>query len=84
MTGLDMIATGGLVLLGLILMLLSLQFMRLRDVWKLMINCRTTMRWARIQEMENRELRSALRAHKAQVEQLKGNLNALQASQPSA
>ncbi|SEM95679.1 hypothetical protein SAMN04487857_107207 [Pseudomonas sp. ok272] len=80
MTGLDMIATGALVLLGLILMLLSLQFMRLRDVWKLMLNCRTTMRWARIQEMENRELRSALRAHQAQVEQLKGSLSALQAS----
>lgn len=72
MTGLDMVTTVSMVLLVLILMLLSLQFLKLRDVWELMINCRTTMRWARIQELENRQLRLELRAEKARIEQLKG------------
>lgn len=81
MTGLDMVTTGAMVLLVLILMLLSLQFLKLRDVWELMINCRTTMRWARIQELENRQLRLELRAEKARIEQLQG---AQKASEPTA
>ncbi|WP_458369106.1 hypothetical protein [Pseudomonas mandelii] len=81
MTGLDMVTTGAMVLLVLILMLLSLQFLKLRDVWELMINCRATMRWARIQELENRELRLELRAEKARIEQLQG---AQKASEPTA
>lgn len=81
MTGLDMVTTGAMVLLVLILMLLSLQFLKLRDVWELMINCRTTMRWARIQELENRQLRLELRAEKARFEQLQG---AQKASEPTA
>lgn len=81
MTGLDMVTTGAMVLLVLILMLLSLQFLKLRDVWELMINCRTTMRWARIQELENRQLRLELRAEKARIEQLQGGQKA---SEPTA
>lgn len=81
MTGLDMVTTGAMVLLVLILMLLSLQFLKLRDVWELMINCRTTMRWARIQELENRQLRLELRAEKARFAQLQG---AQKASEPTA
>lgn len=36
------------------------------------------VRWARIWEMENRELRSALRAEKAHIEQLQRKLVILQ------
>jgi hypothetical protein len=40
--------------------------------------CRQDARWARIWEMENRELRSALRAEKAHIEQLQSKLVILQ------
>jgi predicted RNase H-like nuclease (RuvC/YqgF family) len=42
------------------------------------------MRWAQIQETENKELRSALRAEKAHVEQLKRKLDLLQALIPAS
>jgi len=71
---LDMVSMVALVLLGLILVVLVFQYLRLRGMWRMMLDCRTSVRWARIWEMENKELRSALRAEKAHVEQLKRKL----------
>lgn len=84
MNALDVVSAGALVLLGLILLILLFQYLRLRGIWKMMLVCRTATRWARIWEMENRELRSALRAEKAHVEQLQGKLKILQSLIPSA
>lgn len=81
---LEVVSTGALVLLGLILLMLLFQYLRLRGIWQMMLVCRTATRWAHIWEMENRELRSALRAEKAHVEQLKGKLVILQALIPAA
>lgn len=84
MNMLDMVSIGALALLGLILLILLLQYLKLRGIWQMMLACRTTTRWARIQEMENKELRSALRAEKAHVEQLKRKLVLVLALIPSA
>lgn len=80
MTTLDAVSTGALLLMGIILLVLLLQYLRLRDIWQLLLGDRDLTRWARIWETENRELRSALRAEKAQVEKLKEKLTVLQAS----
>ncbi|WP_247254593.1 hypothetical protein [Pseudomonas moorei] len=84
MSTLDALSIGALVLLGLILLILLLQSLRLRGIWQMMLACRTATRWARIWEMENRELRSALRAEKAHVEQLQGKLKILQSLLPTS
>ncbi|WP_166363089.1 hypothetical protein [Pseudomonas akapageensis] len=84
MTTLDAVSTGASLVLALILLVLLLQYLRLRDIWQLLLGARDFTRWARIWETENRELRSALRAEKAQVEELKEKLTVLQASVPTA
>ena len=71
---LDMVSMVALVLLVLILVVLVFQSFKLRNLWQMMLNCRASVRWARIWEMENKELRSALRAEKEHVEQLKRKL----------
>jgi hypothetical protein len=38
------------------------------------MGCRTATRWAKIREMENRELKRALRAERARVAELRGRL----------
>ena len=63
-------STGALLMMGTILLVLLLQYLRVRELWQMAIACRKDVRWARIWEMENRELRSALRAEKAHIEQL--------------
>lgn len=78
MNTLDVVTTGTLGLLGLILLMLIFHYLRLRGIWQALLVCRTATRWARLWEMENRELRSALRAEKAHVEQLQGKLTILQ------
>jgi predicted RNase H-like nuclease (RuvC/YqgF family) len=45
--------------------------------------CKAACRWARFREVENKELRSALRAEKAHVEQLQRKLVLLQDLMPS-
>lgn len=75
---LDVVSVTALLLSVLILMVLLLQYLRVRDIWKKIIDCQKSARWARISEMENRELRSAIRAHKAHVEQLQRKLVLLQ------
>lgn len=83
MSALDVVSVGAWVLLGVILLVLVMQAMRLREIWQMMLNCQKTARWATIWEMENKELRSALRAEKAHVEQLKGKVVILQALVPA-
>ena len=63
-------STGALLMMGTILLVLLLQYLRVRELWQMAIACRKDVRWARIWEMENRELRSALRAEKEHVKQL--------------
>ena len=83
MSTLDVVSKGALMLLGLILLVLWIQTLRLRDIWQVMLGCQQAARWASIWEMENKELRSALRAEKEHVEQLKGKLVILQSLIPA-
>ncbi|WP_324742304.1 hypothetical protein [Pseudomonas veronii] len=70
----EAVSTGALLMMGVILLVLLLQYLRLRELWKMALGCQKNTRWARIWEMENRELRSALRAEKAHIEQLQRRL----------
>ena len=72
------VSTGALVMMGVILLVLLLQYLRLRELWQMALACRKDARWVRIWEMENRELRSALRAEKEHVKQLQRKLVILQ------
>jgi predicted RNase H-like nuclease (RuvC/YqgF family) len=67
-----------------IALVLVIQYLKLQDIWQLIVDCKSKMRWAQIQESENKELRSALRAEKAHVEQLKRKLDLLQALIPAS
>ncbi|BAW25737.1 TPA: hypothetical protein VDV84_001436 [Pseudomonas aeruginosa] len=78
MTMSEAVSTGALVLIGMILTVLLMQYLRLREIWHVALACRKDARWARIWEMENRELRSALRAEKRHIEQLQSKLMILQ------
>ncbi|MNE59084.1 hypothetical protein D3C80_1541570 [compost metagenome] len=71
-------STGALLMMGTILLVLLLQYLRVRELWQMAIACRKDVRWARIWEMENRELRSALRAEEEHVKQLQRKLVILQ------
>ena len=74
----EAVSTGALLMMGAILLVLLLQCLRLRELWKMALDCQKKVRWARIWEVENRELRSALRAEKAHIEQLQRKLVILQ------
>jgi hypothetical protein len=74
----EAVSTGALVLIGVILKVLLMQYLRLREIWHVALACRQDGRWARIWEMENRELRSALRTEKAHIEHLQSKLVILQ------
>ena len=84
MTMSEAVSTGALVLIGVILVVLLVQYLRLREIWHLVLACRQDARWARIWEMENHELRSALRAEREHVAQLQRKLELLQALVPVA
>lgn len=84
MTTSDAISTGALVTMAAIALVLVIQYLKLQDIWQLIVDCKSKMRWAQIQESENKELRSALRAEKAHVEQLKRKLELLQALIPAS
>ncbi|MBY8973669.1 MAG: hypothetical protein WBH22_04975 [Pseudomonas mandelii] len=84
MTTSDAISTGALLMMLVIAVVLLLHYLKLQDIWQLIVDCKSSMRWAQIQEVENRELRSALRAERAHVEQLKRKLVLLQALIPAA
>lgn len=74
----EAVSMGALVMMGAILLVLLLQYLRLRELWRMAVACRKDVRWARIWEVENQELRSALRAEKAHIEQLQRKLVILQ------
>ncbi|MGE8181978.1 hypothetical protein [Pseudomonas mandelii] len=84
MTTWDAISTGALLMMLVIAVVLLLHYLKLQDIWQLIVDCKSSIRWAQIQEVENRELRSALRAERAHVEQLKRKLVLLQALIPAA
>ena len=70
----EVISTSALVLIGVILLVLLMQYLRLREIWTFVAGCRSAARWAKICEMENRELKRALRAERARVQELKVRL----------
>lgn len=70
----ELVSTSALVLIGVILLVLLMQYLRLREIWTFVAGCRTAARWAKIREMENRELKLALRAERARVQELKVKL----------
>ena len=70
----EVISTSALVLIGVILLVLLMQYLRLREIWTFVAGCRSAARWAKIREMENRELKRALRAERARVQELKVKL----------
>ena len=74
----ELVSAGALAMLVAILLMLLHQWLRLRELWHLATDCQKNARWARIWEAENRELRSALRAEKAHLEQLQRKLVILQ------
>ena len=74
----EAVSTGALVMMGAILLVLLLQYLRLRQLWKMAVACRKDVRWAGIREVENRELHSALRAEKEHIRQLQRKLVILQ------
>lgn len=74
MTIWDAVSIGALLMMGTILLVLLLQYLRMRELWKVALSCQKNIRWIRVWEMENRELRSALRAEKAHIEQLQRKL----------
>ena len=74
----EAVSTGALVMMAAILLVLLNQWLKLRELWQMALACRKDARWARIWEAENRELRSALRAEKAHIEQMQRKLVILQ------
>ncbi|MEC4025562.1 hypothetical protein ACF8GB_10905 [Pseudomonas sp. xss_4] len=84
MTMSEVVATGALVAMGIILLVLIQQGLRLGEMGKKVELCQRDLRWLQIWEMENRELRSALRAEREHVAQLRRKLELLQALVPVA
>jgi uncharacterized protein (DUF3084 family) len=78
MTTTDVISAAALLMMVVIAVLLLAHYFKLQEVWDSIVKCRTTLRWARIQASEIKELRSALRAEKAHVDQLQRKVKLLQ------
>lgn len=74
----EVVSTSALLMMAATFPVLLLQYMRLRELWKIALGCEKDARWARFFETEVRELRSALRAEKAHIEQLQRKLVILQ------
>jgi len=79
----EVVSTSALLMMGAILLVLLLQHLKLRELWQMVRCCQKDTRWASILEIENRELRSALRAEKAHIEQLQRKLVILQELLPA-
>ena len=80
MDTLDVIFTSALILPAVIVLMLAIQASRLRDIRQMLQDARRKARLLSIDEWENKELRSALRAEKAHVAQLHRKLVLLQLS----
>ncbi|KPM59457.1 hypothetical protein HB13667_25190 [Pseudomonas putida] len=78
MTMPEVVATGALVVMAIILLVLIQQALKLGELGKKVEHCQKDLRWLQIWEMENRELRSALRAEREHVAQLQRKLVILQ------
>lgn len=78
MTMPEVVATGALVAMGIILLVLIQQGLKLGELGKNVEHCQRDLRWVQIWEMENRELRSALRAEREHVAQLQRKFVVLQ------
>ncbi|MGL6241676.1 hypothetical protein [Pseudomonas sp.] len=83
MTTSDVVSTGALLVMVVVALVLLIQYLKLQDIWQIIVDCKTATRWAKIWEMENKELRSALRAEKEHVDQLQRKLKLLQALIPT-
>ncbi|MFJ4260289.1 hypothetical protein ACIP01_25495 [Pseudomonas monteilii] len=78
MTMPEVVATGALVAMGIILLVLIQQGLRLGELGKKVEHCQRDLRWLQIWEMENRELRAAVRAEREHVGQLRRKVMMLQ------
>lgn len=78
----EVVATGALLTMGIILLVLIQQALKLGELGKKVEHCQRDLRWLQIWEMENRELRSAWRAEREHVAQLQRKLELLQALVP--
>ncbi|NIE78114.1 hypothetical protein F3J45_27175 [Pantoea sp. Ap-967] len=84
MTMPEVVATGALVAMGIILLVLIQQGLKLGELGKKVEHWQRDLRWLQIWEMENRELRSALRAEREHVAQLRRKVELLQGLVPVA
>jgi hypothetical protein len=83
MTTSDVVSTGALLVMVVVVLVLLIQYLKLQDICRIIVDCKRATRWAKIWEMENKELRSALRAEKEHVNQLQRKLELLQALVPT-
>jgi len=80
----EVVATGALVAMGIFLLVLIQQGLKLGELAKTVEHCQRDLRWLQIWEMENSELRSALRAEREHVVQLRRKCELLEALVPVA
>ncbi|WP_426779062.1 hypothetical protein [Pseudomonas aeruginosa] len=71
----DWVALIAMGMIGVILLVMLLQYIKLRDLWEGFSRCREAMRWARIFESENRELKRTLQAERKRVRELQHSLS---------
>ncbi|MGB3126988.1 MAG: hypothetical protein WBB95_24520 [Pseudomonas sp.] len=83
MTTSEVVATGALMVMAVVALLMLIQYLKLQDIWQIIVDCKTATRWAKIWEMENKELRSALRAEKEHVDQLQRKVELMQPPAPA-
>jgi hypothetical protein len=75
------VLTGALLAISVILLGLVIQYRKLSKIIQIVRDCRQSAEWV---QSENLELRSALRAEKAHVDQLQRKLFLVQAMIPAA
>lgn len=83
MTTSEVVSAGALLVMVVVALVLLIQYLKLQDIWQIIVDCKTANRWAKIWEVENKELRSALRAEKEQVGQLQRKVALLEAMVPA-
>lgn len=71
----DWVALSSMGLIGVILLVMLLQYIKLRDLWEGFSCCREASRWARIFESENRELKRTLQAERKRFQELQRSLS---------
>ncbi|NIF27664.1 hypothetical protein F3J44_14940 [Pantoea sp. Tr-811] len=71
----EWVAAGAMGMITVILVVLLMQYIKLRDLWAGLSRCREALRWARIFESENRELKRSLNAERKRVRELQHSLS---------